>query len=203
MAEHVGRMIRVYRYPFFDQQAGKERPPLAEELAHTARRLEERMGWPPGTLDRLAKVAIVAHDLGKLDVRWQGWAHRWQREVGQLRGTNLAIPEDYLAAHTDYDEQNPAEKALNQKLGKLRPNHAAESAAAAANWLMSEAGNQALARAVLTALISHHSAGSSGKHGTFQAHPAAAIAFQQMLSEAGLEDRNVQGPMWSCRPERS
>ena len=145
----------------------------------------------------------MAHDLGKLDVRWQGWAHRWQREVGQLRGMNLAISEDYLAAHTDYDEQSPIEKALNQKLGKLRPNHAAESAAAAANWLMSEAGNQALARAVLTALISHHSAGSSGKHDTFQAHPTAAIAFKQMLRRPGLRISTFRGRCGNYRPERS
>lgn len=196
MAEHIARMTRVYRYPFFDQQTGKQRPALAEELAHAARRLEERMGWLPGTLDRLARVAIVAHDLGKLDVRWQSWAHRWQREVSQLRGVDATIPDDYLAAHTDYDGQNPAEKALNQKLNKLRPNHAAESAAAAANWLMNETGNQALARAVLTALISHHSAGSSGKHEAFQAHPAAATTFKQMLAEAGLEEGTIQRPMW-------
>ena len=74
--------------------------------------------------------AIVLDDLGKLDVRWQKWAHRWQEEVNLLRGEDLCLSADYLAAHTDHDEQNEAEKALNGKLCRIKPNHAAESAAA-------------------------------------------------------------------------
>lgn len=182
--EHVGRMLRVYEHPFFDQTEGKQRLPLAEELSYAAHRLEARHGWPAGTLGRLVQLVIAVHDLGKLDIGWQEWAHRWQEEVSTLRGESLTIPDDYLAAHTDYDEQDEAEQTLNWKLRRLKPNHAAESAAATMDWLLDQAGDQALARAALTAIVRHHSAGASGKHGPFRAHPATAAALAEVLTEA-------------------
>jgi len=181
--EHVARMTRAYERVFFDQGARKERLPLAEELAYAARRLEARFRWPPGMLDNLARWVIALHDLGKLDVRWQAWAHRWQKEVGELRGEDLHIPDDYLAAHTDYDEQNEAEKTLNRRLRRLKPNHAAESAAAAMEWLLARTGDQSLARAALTAITRHHSASASGRHRGFSTHPAAEDVLREVLGE--------------------
>lgn len=182
--EHVERMLRVYESRFYDQTARKERLPLKEELAYAARRLEEKYKWPVGTLDRLARWVIALHDLGKLDKRWQEWAHRWQEELSALRGMELCIPDDYLAAHTDYDDQNEGEKALNRKLARRKPNHAAEGAAAAVEWLLKQIGNQALARAALTAIVHHHSAGASGRHGKFHACTGAAEAVREALALA-------------------
>jgi len=195
--EHVARMLRVYEQPFYDREARLERLPLAEEVAYAARRLEAKFHWPVGTLNRLARLVIALHDLGKLDVRWQKWAHRWQAEVGALRGESLAIPDDYLAAHTDYDEQDEGEKALSRKLRRMKPNHAAESAAAAMDWLLDQAGDRALARAILTAVVRHHSAGASGKHGGFRAHPSASAALAHALAQAGLDELVLTGIQWS------
>ncbi len=189
--EHVARMLRVYEHPF------QERPSPAEELAYAARRLEEKYGWPEGTLDRLARLVIALHDLGKLDLRWQEWAHRWQEEVSVLRGEDFTIPDDYLAAHTDYDEQDENEKALNRNLRHMRPNHAAQSAAAAMDWLLDQTADQSLARAALTAIVRHHSAGGSGKHGAFHAHPAASAALVQALAQAGLGGSDPTGIRWT------
>lgn len=195
--EHVARMLRVYEHPLYDRAAGRERLALAEELASATRRLEARFSWPARTLDRLARLVIALHDLGKLDVRWQEWAHRWQAEVSQLREEDLTIPDDYLAAHTDYDEQDEDEKALNWKLRRMKPNHAAESAAVAMEWLLDQTGDQALARAALTAIVRHHSAGASGKQGAFRARPAAAPALAEVLVQAGLEDAELAGIQWT------
>ena len=195
--EHVGWMQRVYEYPFYDPVEARERPALAEELAYAARRLETRFGWRVGTFDRLARLSIALHDLGKLDARWQEWAHRWQEEVGMLREENLTIPDDYLAAHTDFDEQNEEEKALSRKLRRMKPNHAAESAAAAMDWLLEQAGDQALARAALTAILRHHSAGASGRHGPFRAHAAATRALMEALAQSGLEAAEPAGIRWT------
>ena len=189
--EHVVRMLRVYEHPF------RGRPSLVEELNYAARQLEKRYSWPEGTLDRLGRLVIVLHDLGKLDVRWQKWAHRWQEEVSTLRGEDLCIPEDYLAAHTDYEEQSEDEKALNRKLRRMKPNHAAESAAAAMEWLLEWIGDQALTRAALTAIVRHHSAGAGGKHGEFRAHPAAEGALREVLAMAGLEEARPDGIRWT------
>ncbi len=203
--EHVARMMRAYEHLFFDRRAGKERLPLAAEWAYAARRLEQKYDWPEGTLDRLARWVIALHDLGKLDVRWQRWAHRWQDEVSELRGEDLRLPEEYLAAHTDYDEQDEAEKALNRRLRRRRPNHAAEGAAAAVDWLFDHLGEQSLVRAALTAIVRHHSASASGRHGGFRAHPAAEEALREVLGEvAGVQWEVEEGDLgkYLIRPRR-
>jgi len=84
--EHVKRMVHVYKSPFYDHITDKKRLPLQAEFAYAAHRLEEKQKWPDGTLDRVARVVIAIHDLGKLDRNWQEWAHRWQKEVSTLRG---------------------------------------------------------------------------------------------------------------------
>jgi len=193
--EHVARMLRVYEQPFSDRDKGVERLPLAEEWAYAACRLEKKCGWPPGTLDRLARWVIALHDLGKLDVKWQRWARRWQEEVSKVRGQNLRLPADYLAAHTDYDVSSEEEQALARNLNRIRPNHAASGAAAAMDWLLNKTGAQALARVALTAIARHHSAVANGRHGPFRAHPAAKTALQGLLGDA-------QGIRWEFQEGR-
>jgi len=188
--EHVARMLGVYGHPFYDQEEDCQRLALGEELAYAARHLEDRYGWRHGTLDRLARLVIALHDVGKLDQRWQKWAHRWQEEVGELRGEDLTIPADYMAAHTDYDSQNEAEEALNRKLRRMRPNHAAESAQAAVDLLWEQTNDQGLTRAALTAIARHHSAGAGGSYGAFEAHPAAQAVVVEVLE--GFEPVQVQ-----------
>ena len=195
--EHVARMLRVYEYPFYDRAQDRQCPALAEELAYAARCLEARQGCRAGTLDRLARSVIALHDLGKLDRRWQEWAHRWQTEMSDLRGEDLAIPDVYMAAHTDYDEQEEREKALNRKLSRLKPNHAVESAAAVMEWLLERVGEQTLARAALTAIARHHSAGATGRHGDFEAHPAAAEVVAEVLAEAEVGGSELAGIRWT------
>ena len=102
-----------------------------------------------------------------------------------------------MAAHTDYDSQNEAEEALNRKLRRMKPNHAAESAGSAMDWLLDEVGDQALVRAALTAIARHHSAGASGRHGAFHAHAAAPGALAEVLAEAGLESAEQEGIRWT------
>jgi hypothetical protein len=171
--EHVERMLRAYEHPFYDRGEDRQCLALEEELAYAARQLESRHGWPDRVLDRLARLIIALHDFGKLSQRWQAWAHRWQEEVSKIRGEELAIPADYMAAHTDYDEEDEEEKALSRELGRMKPNHAVESAQAVEDLLWDRAGKVALVRAALSAIARHHSAGARGNYGTFAAHPAA------------------------------
>jgi CRISPR-associated endonuclease/helicase Cas3 len=179
--EHVERMVRVYQYPFYDRTEDRQRLALSEELAYAGRRLEGKYGWTQGTLDRLARLIIALHDLGKLDERWQAWAHRWQKEVGALRGEDLAISDAYMAAHTDYDGQDEEEEGLNRKLRRMKPNHAVESAQAAEDLLWEQMKDEALTRAGLTAIARHHSAGARGRYSDFRAHPAAQAALAEVL----------------------
>ncbi|MGC9400640.1 MAG: CRISPR-associated helicase Cas3' [Anaerolineae bacterium] len=179
--EHVTRMLQVYEHPFWDHAAGKQRLPLQQEIAYVSRHIEAQYGWEPGTLDRAARLVIALHDVGKLDVRWQTWAHRWQEALSKLRGQDLTLPPSYMAAHTDYNPRDPAERALSRKLNHLRPNHAVESAAAAMEQLCETCKALPLAKAALTAIARHHSAGASGRHGALQAHPLAAQTLEALF----------------------
>lgn len=190
--EHVERMLRVYEQPFYDRKEDRHCLSLGEELAYAAHHLEDKYGWPEGALDRLARLVIALHDLGKLDERWQAWAHRWQEKVGTLRGEDLAIPSGYMAAHTDYDSQDEDEKALSSDLRRVKPkpNHAVESARAAEDLLWERIGDQGLVRAALTIIARHHSAGARGNYGDFRAHPAAQTALAGVLD--GLDPTQVE-----------
>jgi len=70
---------------------------LSLKAAYAARQLEYQMKLAPGILDRIIRLAIALHDLGKMDYRWQKWAHEWQRRIGR------PVADDYMAAHTDYN----------------------------------------------------------------------------------------------------
>jgi CRISPR-associated endonuclease/helicase Cas3 len=198
--EHVTRMVRVYEHPLYDRGEDEDRLALAEELAYAASRLESKHGWPAGVLDRLARSVIALHDVGKLDVRWQAWAHRWQEEVGALRGEDLTVPEGYMAAHTDYDSQDGAEEALSRSLRHLKPNHAVESAQAALLYLWEQTRNEALARAALSVIARHHSAGATGSHGDFRAHPAAREALEEVLGDFVPSQVKGSFPAGTLRP---
>jgi CRISPR-associated endonuclease/helicase Cas3 len=195
--EHVTRMLEICWRSFFDHAEGIERLALVEEIAYAAGHLEHRNGWPKGTFERLIRLVLALHDLGKLDTHWQEWAHGWQTEVSVIRGASLDIPDGYLAAHTDYDEQNEAERRLNQRLARAKPNHAAESAATALDWLLDQVHDVVLARAALTAIVRHHSAGAKGRHGRFRAHPAAAATLTQVLDQVGEKDLDTLGIHWN------
>lgn len=196
--EHVQRMLRVWDRPFYDPRDGQQRQSLREELAYALRKLESMQGWPEGVLDRLARLVIATHDLGKLDVRWQRWAHEWQAEVSKLRGEDLRVPAEILLAHTDYDSNNPAEQVLSRRLARGRPNHAVEGAAAAASVLRQQAGDLALAKAALTAVMSHHAAGAEGAHGKYTADKGASAAFLEIMLAAGLTPEAQ--PTWEAEP---
>ncbi len=197
LVEHVRRMMNVYEHPFFDLQEQTQRQSLTDEIAYAVAHLERKFQWPTGTLDKAIRLVVAAHDIGKLDEKWQDWAHRWQEKVNALRGENLTIPADYLAGHTDYDNQKETERKANQQMSHLRPNHAAESAYAAMEWLRDNLDDPSLARATLTAIVRHHTAGARGSNKQYSAHHLARKEFQKILSEVGLAETTDTDIDWS------
>jgi CRISPR-associated endonuclease/helicase Cas3 len=186
LQQHVTRMLRVYNQPFHDSHNDRQCLSLTQEMDYAARNLEHALGWTEGIVDELTRLVIKLHDLGKLDERWQAWAHQWQERVSALREEDLVIAEAYMAAHTDYDSQSPTERRLSQQLRHLRPNHAAESAKAAVGCFVHRAKDQSLARAAITAIVKHHSASSRGSYGDFEAHPASRQALEALITDVDL-----------------
>ena len=196
LVEHVRRMTQVYDHPFYDRHKQKQRRSLSDEIGYAADHLERELDWQPGALDKAIRLVIAVHDLGKLDVKWQNWAHLWQEKVSALRGEDLTIPVDYLAGHTDYDDQVEGEREANRQMRYLRPNHAAESAYAAMEWLRNNL-NSSLTRAALAAIVRHHAAGARGQNKQYSAHPCAQEEFKQILSEVGMTEVADEYIDWS------
>jgi CRISPR-associated endonuclease/helicase Cas3 len=146
-----------------------------------AGRLERAYDWRPGIITDMAHLVMAVHDVGKLSQTWQGWAHRWQSEIGRP----MADAND-AAAHTDYDPENPVHKGKNKMMRGKRPSHAVESALAALPVLKALVASDSdrympLLRAAFTAVARHHAPFSS-QPGSYQ-----LVSTYQQEIEATLE----------------
>lgn len=126
------------------------------ELAYSAKALEQAAGWSQASVMRAVWFACLFHDVGKLSAGWQGWARTYQKLIGK------PVSSDDAFGHTEYDRKNPdhdrAEKAVRKQ--HKRPNHAGESALAIAKVIakaFTQENEKPLVKAILTAITRHHS----------------------------------------------
>ncbi len=182
-AEHVTGLYSAYKYG----RSGHK--PLQDEIAFVVRRLENELPHfqlVPGQLDQVLRAMFACHDLGKLDVKWQAWAHAWQKEAVKFYGPDAELPADYMAAHTDYDPGDESQKEAQKGIKPKRPNHAGESTIAGAQLIQSICcDNKALLKAALTAIARHHTATASD-YKRYQCHDESKIAVEEALTEVNL-----------------
>ena len=166
--EHIEHLLNAY-------DSG-----LAAELCYAASQLEHKLGADMGAIDWAIRLCIALHDVGKLTVEWQNWAHKWQQEVGQ------PIPENYMAAHTDYNRDDLAEREKEKQFQIKRPGHAVESVWAVAPLLAKVFGKEQknLAEACLTAIGRHH-APQAKTCSPYILHTAAPSAIKSVLQSTG------------------
>ena len=169
--EHIQHLLNAY-------QCG-----LAAELSYAAARLEQKLGVSNGAIDQAIRLCIALHDVGKLTVKWQEWAHRWQQAI------DCPLAEDYMAAHTDYERDNLVQRERERNLRVKRPPHAVESMRAIAPILVDTfSGDQeVLLKASLTAIARHH-APKADQYQAYTLHPASHTSIEtalQMIGEAG------------------
>lgn len=168
--EHIHKMLDVYQTQ------------LSWELAYPAARLEQQMGLPAGSLERAVRLAIALHDAGKMDRRWQRWAHEWQQRIGS------PVADDYMVAHTDYNPDDRHHQTVEAGMPGSRPSHAAEGAVAVLRVLHQLLGAPGsgdpalkLLKAVFTAIARHHSP-RADSYKDFALHHAARPTLAQALA---------------------
>jgi len=163
--QHITGLYHAYAYEHEAEQANGRtvfRPALRDELAYVMQRLEEdpRWGLRPGLLDEVIRIMIAVHDLGKLSVKWQRFAHAWQKAIGHRfhDEEDRSIPPEYMAAHTDIDTRDREQKEFLRSFRFRRGNHAGESAIAAVPLLTRVVGRerQTVGRAAISAIARHH-----------------------------------------------
>ena len=173
--EHIGHLLNAYN-------SG-----LAAEISYAASQLEQKLGVDKNAIDQAIRLCIALHDVGKLTVKWQDWAHQWQQAVGQ------SICENYMAAHTDYDRDNPEEREKERQFPVKRPPHAVESMRAVAPLLLATFGEnqEVLFKASLTAIARHH-APKADQYQTYKLHPAFQTSVEAALRRIGDAGQEAQ-----------
>jgi len=187
--EHVQKMLDFYQTR------------LSREITYAAAQLERQMGLESGSLDRAIRLAIALHDVGKMDRRWQGWAHEWQSRIG------LPVPNDYMIAHTEYDPDNLQHLNLEAEISSPRPTHAAEGAVAVYRVIHQLLGSPGpsdprfkLMKAIFTAIARHHSP-SADSYKAFDLHPAARTTLDWALAELGVNEQ-TQSALITSKPSQ-
>ncbi|MBK8903488.1 MAG: CRISPR-associated helicase Cas3' [Anaerolineaceae bacterium] len=177
--EHVAGLFAAY------QHGRSQHKPLKDEIAYVVNRLENhhpQFQLSPGQIDQMLRAMFACHDLGKLDVKWQKWAYNWQNgEAHRFYGADALVPSHYMAAHTDYNPNDKAQREAQKKIQTKRPNHAGESAIAAASLFDKLCGeSDALYKAGMTAVFRHHTPTASS-YESYKLHSAALSAIQAAL----------------------
>lgn len=162
--EHITGLMRAYDWS------------VRRELAWIAPRLQSALSLPDGALDSAIRFAIAFHDLGKLCIGWQQWAHEFQRQLTEQHGARFNVPpaRRYLAK-TDMLDTWQADQAFHAQLKQKRPPpHACAGAVATPGMLyqyllatfgaddpdtLTESqrnGGDALLKGTLSAIARHH-----------------------------------------------
>ena len=173
--EHIEHLLNAY-------DSG-----LAVELGYAGSKLEQKLGADKGAIDSAIRLCIALHDVGKLTVKWQDWAHQWQQVVGK------PIPKNYMAAHTDYNRDDLAEREKERRFPIQRPRHAVESVWAIAPLLAKVFGKEQrnLAEACFTAIGRHH-APQARNCSPYTLHPTALSEITTVLQRVGHLGQTTQ-----------
>jgi CRISPR/Cas system-associated endonuclease Cas3-HD len=169
--QHIERMLSVYQRI------------STSELAYPASRLEQRMGWPVGSLERSVRLAIALRDVGKLEQRWQQWVREYQKAIGEP-----ILDDTTMIVHTHFDPTNPNHKYASKSIKIDRPYHSGESSLASARIIYNEVEKtEGLLRAIMTAIAQHHSSHINEAQ-PFCLHKAAGRAVDMALQKVWLDD---------------
>jgi len=180
---HIQQMLKVY-----------ERD-LRERLIYVTKRLEQQLGLPAGGVERVARLAIALHDIGKLDVHWQTWAHKYQQAIGE------PVEEDVMLAHTHSETEE--HRSIARHIRPERPHHAGEGAIAGVQIARQALGDESLSRILVTAIARHH-APKLDAFDAYSLHPAAQLSLAAALEVAGWsssEAHTLSSQLLMCTPQ--
>ena len=157
------------------------------EMVWAAERLEQRYGWPKGSVHHAAELAVLLHDVGKLNTKWQRWVRDYQKRIGR------ATQADQAYAHTDLFT---AEHRAVERQMPRRPWHAVEGALAVLPTLAQAFGPEhPLTDAAFSAIARHHAPTSEMNRAFRLLADAVRHVRVPQLADVPLELLGVEEPM--------
>lgn len=188
--EHIERMItKYYQLRLHDQ--------FGQAARRFARAMEDEVS--PELLERAVLLAMALHDVGKLEMHWQQWAHNYQREINEP----IADPASMIV-HTHY---NPAihqhHKDAEERLAKAskRPRHAAEGAFASWPIIWEALGHDELVCPAVFSAIARHHGPQVDEFERYTLHPASERAIAEALGHIKVDRSLAQHLTFSAEPE--
>lgn len=194
--EHINGLQLAYRQPRTARRylsSGKtfeqSYTALHDELVYPLRCLCGRLGEDPIRAERLLRLSLALHDVGKLNAPWQMWARAWQR-FRQEHGHTVTLPLDDLhpLAHTDFDSGDEPERELQRGFKHAeRGPHAGESAEACLPILWEATDGDPFWMAVLVGAIMRHHTPDVDSAGTFRLASGSNASLIRALNVLGFE----------------
>jgi CRISPR-associated endonuclease/helicase Cas3 len=167
--QHIQKMTHAFELRWRDR------------LIYAAKRLEQKQNWPIGSIERAVRLAIALHDVGKMEIRWQNWARKYQEKIGEeIKDPTMMI----VHTHSETTEH----RCIAKEIHLQRPKHAGEGAIAVAK-LVNHLFNPwpGLQKATLSAIARHHSAQTDSFNEKFQLEKNAHQTILTALHFAGFE----------------
>ncbi|MGQ9833219.1 MAG: CRISPR-associated helicase Cas3' [Candidatus Villigracilaceae bacterium] len=170
---HIRKMIRVFERKWRNR------------LQYAATRLEQKQGWPRGSIEKSVRLAIALHDVGKMDVRWQEWARKYQEAIGE----SISDPNMMIAhTHSATDDHRRIAKEIRPQ----RPRHAGEGTIAVAKLVnkifdRNPETRKALRKITLSAIARHHNAQTDSFDHDYRLESAAPQSIIEALKNANVD----------------
>jgi CRISPR-associated endonuclease/helicase Cas3 len=172
-------------------------PREAADILRTCQKVDAKFKLPLGTLEQAIRIAIAAHDIGKLSTGWQTWTRNWQIQQLEaypdllwngLEGQRRVVPQPkgMYCAHTDYHPEHDKESTKKQP---KRPGHAGESASVLEKVFyeryLGKIGNDELGAQIFCgiygAIARHHGACNTGKTESWKLDASSSQEIQNVF----------------------
>lgn len=170
------------------------------EAYWVARRMEEKFEWERGNITKAAQLAVLLHDVGKLSIQWQTWAHKYQQALYDVGLITSPPDAEAVYAHTDTNPDKALLKPddldpyweIERSIKPARPWHAVEGALATAPIVVASLRNADLARAVLSAIARHHTP-FSDTYRAFQLRADSTAHIEATLAGINVDMSRLDG----------
>ena len=153
--EHIAGLYWAFTRPVTIEDT--HRLALRNEFIYPLGRLCAALNLDPADGERLMRIVLALHDVGKLNRPWQDWARAYQRDfVAEGFAPTIALDDPLPLAHTDHDRANDIHREIEKRIRPKRGNHAVEGAEAVAPILYEQINNDLWAVVGLRSIMCHH-----------------------------------------------